>query len=244
MGRTNFTIMRKIAVLLLSALVVFSSCKKDDELSAETIVAGLKEALKVGTDTAVTRLSKKDGFYSNAALKILLPEEAAPIVDVVGQVPLLSGVIDEAVLAINRAAEDAAVEAKPIFVNAITSMTIADGLEILNGNDTAATAYLRANTETELYNAFKPKIETSLSKEIVGNVSAESAYKKVIDTYNFAVLLMEDRKQITTNSLSEHTTRRALRGLFKKVGEEETLIRRDPAHRVTELLKDVFSEQD
>lgn len=229
-----------IGIMALSIAAV--SCKKDTGLSEDEIISGLREALNHGTDTAVSRLSIADGYFGDELVKILLPEEAKPVYDVVEMLP--TDIIDKTVLAINRAAEDAAVEAKPIFINAITELTISDGLNILHGNDTAATHYLRNHTYEELFAAFKPKIETSLSKDIVFGLSAEELYGDLIDYYNTGSLngLLYD--EITTNSLSEHTTRKALNGLFLKVGGEEKLIREDPAHRVTDILEKVFAEQD
>jgi len=236
--------MRSIYFIALVALTVaVSSCQKEDAgLSQEEIVSGLRDALNHGTDTAVSRLSITDGYFGDELIKILWPEEAQPVYNVVQQLP--TDIIDQTVLAINRAAEDAAVEAKPIFVQAITDLTISDGLTILQGNDTAATHYLRNHTYSALYDAFKPKIETSLSKKIVFNLSAEELYGNLIDYYNIGSLngLLYD--EIKTNSLSEHTTHKALHGLFVKVGAEEKLIREDPAHRVTDILKKVFAEQD
>lgn len=230
--------------------VTFYSCDNgdldflDDEVGYADIVAGLKEALQFGTDTAVSRLNVTDGYFGDALVKILLPEEAQPVYDVLSSVPGLNSIVDETVLAINRAAEDAAIEAKPIFVDAITGMTIDDATDILYGEDTAATSYLRGATYQGLFDAFKPKIETSLSKDLIGNLSAEDLYSDVIGTYNTASLNGVLWDKIETNSLSEHTTNKALRGLFIKVADQEKAIREDPVQRVTDLLKDVFELQD
>lgn len=211
-----------------------------DVLTNGEIIKGLKDALVHGADTAVGRLTKKNGYFGDAALKILLPKEAKPIYDQVQKVPILSGLLDDAVLSVNRAAEDAASGAKPIFLNAIRNMTISEGLAILKGSDTAATHYLREKTFQQLYSAFKPKINASLDKKIVNGVSAESTYKKVIDGYNKASLNGMLWSKIQNNSLSEHTTQKALQGLFTKVANEEKQIRENPAHRVTDILKRVF----
>jgi len=211
-----------------------------EDFEGERIVLGLKEALAHGTDTAVVNLSASDGYFKDQAVKILLPAEAQPIYSKLDSSLLISDLLDETILAINRAAEDAVNEAKPIFSDAITEITIEDGLSILNGTDTAATKYLKDKTYSRLFDAFKPKIETSLSKEIVLGVSAEQSYATLIDTYNTASFNGFLFDEIESNSLSEHTTNRALTGMFKKVGDEEKLIREDPAHRVTELLEEVF----
>lgn len=209
-------------------------------LTNEEMVRGLRDALAHGTDTAVTTLHKPNGYYGNEALKIMLPKEAKPIYDRLEKVPLLDQFMEDAVLSINRAAEDAAKEAAPIFQSAIRQMTIQDAKGILTGSDSAATHYLRENTYQQLYQSFKPKILQALSKEQVKGMSAERAYEKVINTYNTASVngMLWDR--IENNSLAEHTTRRALDGLFVKIAEEEKAIRTDPVHRVTDILKEVF----
>lgn len=141
---------------------------------------------------------------------------------------------------LNRAAEDAAKEATPIFIQAIKEITIEDGMGILRGADTAATAYLKEKTKDQLYAAFKPKIETALSKTYVGEYSAERTYAEAINLYNNVYLKGFLYPQIKNNSLTEHTTQKALNALFTKVAEEEVQIRKDPIHRVTDLLKKVF----
>jgi len=238
-------------IVLLTTLssTFFSSCEElglgdltEIELTEETVIQGLREALKVGTDTAVSNLSVADGYFADEAVKILLPEEAQVVYDYLSYLP--TDLVDQNILAINRAAEDAANEAAPIFVDAITELTIQDGMDILHGDDTAATSYLKGKTYQNLYDAFKPKIDVSLNKEIVLGLSAESLYSKLINTYNLASINGFLFDEITTNSLSEHTTNRALRGLFIKVGDEEKLIRENPAHRVSEILETVFAEQD
>lgn len=211
-----------------------------DVLTNDEIIKGLKEALSKGTDFAVSSLNVKDGYFADQALKILLPKEAQPIYEKLEKIPVIDGILEDAVLSVNRAAEDAASEAKPIFLQAIKEMTIQDGMGILKGSDTAATHYLREKTFEKLYNAFKPKIQASLDKKYVGNVSAEGTYAKAIDTYNTASLKGVLWERIENNSLAEHTTRKALQGLFVKVKEEEKAIRLDPVHRVTDILKRVF----
>jgi len=228
-----------------------TSCEElgiDPALSQDEIVQGLKEALRVGTDTSVAILSKTDGYYKDAAVKILLPPEVQTIQSHLSALKL-SGVVDplieQLVLKINRSAEDAASEAKPIFINAITNMTITDGLNILNGSDTAATSYLRSNTYTDLKNLFAPKIETSLSKPLVGDVSAASTYEQIVEKYNNAAKvanLLGSNYPIINPSLGDYVTGKALTGLFVKVADEEKAIRTDPVARVTEILKKVFSK--
>ncbi|MCE2786833.1 MAG: DUF4197 domain-containing protein [Bacteroidota bacterium] len=243
--------MKKIiaSICLMAALTV--ACTKeeidkvlnDGGLSNEEVIAGLKQALSVGTDSSATMLSKVDGYYKDAAVKIFLPDEAQAIYTNISKVPGGSALIEQTVLTINRAAEDAADEAKPIFIDAITSMTIGDGLNILNGADTAATVYLKDKTYDPLRVAFQPKISASLSKPIILGISAEQSYKDLINAYNTASLGGLLFEQIKTNSLSEHVTRKGLDGLFLKVAEKEKAIRSNPLEQVTDLLKKVFGKK-
>lgn len=236
-------------VLIVGLLITafsFSSCEEatkileDLGLTNEEVVTGLKAALKVGTDTSVTTLSAVDGYLKDEAVKILLPAEAQPVYNVLNSIPGGNLLLDNAITAINRAAEDAAPEATDIFVDAITGITIADGFSILNGGDTAATVYLQDKTFTPLTNLFAPKIKTSLSKPLFLGVSAEKSYSDLINAYNTASLGGILFPEIKTNSLSEHVTQKALNGLFLKVSEEERKIRRDPLHQVSDILKRVF----
>jgi hypothetical protein len=236
----------KFSFLILLTLSI-TSCEEVNEildtagLTNEEVVEGLKTALNTGTDTSVSTLSKTDGYYKDQLVKILLPEEAAPVYNVLKSIPGGNLLIEDAVLAINRAAEDAAPEAEDIFVTAITGISIMDGFEILNGGDTAATIYLQVKTYNPLVDAFKPKIQSSLSKPLILNTSAEQAYALVLKTYNDASLGGILWPEIKTNTLATHVTQKALTGLFYKVGEEEKKIRRDPLHRVSDILKKVFS---
>ena len=223
-----------------AALLSFSSCEKEG-LSEGEVVDGLKTALRVGTDSSATRLNKRDGFFKDAAIKILLPPEASVIYNNLGF--LGAGgqlVVDKAVESLNRAAEDAALEAKPIFINAIIGMTISDAFGILNGDDLSATNYLKSKTYADLQTRFEPKIYNSLNKPLLLGESTESIYAGLITAYNTPSLGGLLYPQITDNTLASHATRKALDGLFAKVGEEEQLIRHDPAHRVSEILVKVF----
>jgi hypothetical protein len=197
-------------------------------LSNADIVAGLKEALEVGAKNSSTQLSSLDGFFKNAAIKILLPEEAQKVEKTLRDVGLGS-LVDKAILSVNRAAEDAAKSAAPIFIDAVKGMTIQDALGILKGGDFAATNYLKSKTTTPLTNAFKPVIEQSLQK-----VNATKYWADVFTNYN----------RFATNKinpdLSAYVTGRALDGIFYQVGLEEQKIRKDPVARVSEILKKVF----
>ena len=223
----------------------FSSCEELDNvdlgLSQEEIAKGLKSALEVGTDTSVSILSVTDGYYKDDLVKILLPSEAAVIIDNISKIPGGDILVEETVKAINRSAEDAAKSAAPIFVNAISQITFQDAKNILEGADDAATTYLMDNTRENLTNLFEPQINKSLSKELIPGVSAQGSYASLIDKYNtvannsFGLL-----KPVVGNSLSEHTTAKALDGLSSKIAIEEGKIRNDVSHRVNDILQKVF----
>jgi len=245
---------KKLSLLFLIAGSIFmTSCEDlgiDPSLSQDEVVQGLKEALRVGTDTSVTMLNKTDGYFKDQAVKILLPPEILMIqnnLNALGISAVTQPLIDQLVLKINRSAEDAASEAKPIFVNAITNMTITDGLSILNGSDSSATSYLRTNTYSDLKGLFAPKIDNSLSKPLAGSVSAASTYEQIVDKYNSAAKLYNQipggtKYSIVNPSLSDYVTGKALTGLFIKVADEEKAIRTDPVARVTDILKKVFTK--
>jgi hypothetical protein len=229
----------KRLLLLLPFVLVMSSCELfEGGITEEEAVAGLKEALQVGTDTSSARLSKNDGYFGNPKVKIPFPENVQYVADalanfhVLGQ-PVGQQAVDAFVLKLNRAAENAADEAKPIFLNAIQNMTIDDGMTILMGADDAATNYLNANTYTALKAAFKPDIENSLNQ-----VGAQAAWNDVTTYYN---VISSDP---VNTDLADFTTGKALDGVFKLIAEEELKIRTDVNARVTELLQKVFAEQD
>lgn len=251
--------MMKPIVLFLFLALFISSCDNADDiadiilnppLTEAEVVAGLKSALTVGTDTAVSIVSKVNGYYLDELIKIYLPPEANIIVENANH-PLLAaigmpGLIDDIILKMNRAAEDAATEAIPIFVNAITAMTIQDAFNILNGSDTAATHYLREKTYLQLKNAFQPKIAGSLDKPLVGGISASETWESLTGLYNQIANSFAGQLAGLTpvnTQLDEHVTVKALNGLFIKVGEEEKDIRTDPLARVNDILKKVFGKK-
>jgi hypothetical protein len=246
--------MKKFLILVAAVTIPFLySCEEGDEiinlgaLTDAEIIAGLKEALTVGTDTAVSIVSKIDGYYKDALIKILLPPEADIIVDNLDN-PVLQGLgldllVEDLILKINRAAEDAATEAAPVFVGAITGMTIADGFNILHGEDTAATHYLRMNTFGELHDLYTPKMQNSLDKEIVAGVSAQATWNTLTGEYNTIanslVGQLAGLEPVNTD-LGDWVTTKALDGLFVKIADAEKAIREDPLARVTDLLRRVF----
>lgn len=240
--------MKKLAIIFLSAISIslHSGCEEIESvlpsgLTNEEVIEGLKSALNVGTDTSVNILSMVDGYYKDELVKILLPDEASVIVNSISSVPGGTILLDETIKAINRSAEDAAKEATPIFKNAIKNITIADGFSILNGANDAATIYLKENTSDSLYHKFYPKISASLNKEFIG-ISAESAYANLKAAYN-AVAPILGKPKVSSNNLSQHTTNKALDGLFLKVADEEHKIRTDINHRVNDILQKVFGSK-
>ncbi|MCL1941938.1 MAG: DUF4197 domain-containing protein [Candidatus Azobacteroides sp.] len=209
--------------------------------------AGLKDALSVGIANAVTALSKENGYYSNPALRILLPKEAQPILDNIKLIPGGQNLVNDVELRLNRAAEDAAKEATPIFLTAIKSMTIADAANILFGNSDAATQYLKKTTYSQLTSAFAPKINTSLDKKLVGNISTNQSWSTLTSTYDSVAnsLVGKTAKLTPVNTdLGSYVTGKALDGLFSNLAGEELKIRQNPAARVNDLLKKVFGQLD
>jgi Protein of unknown function (DUF4197) len=198
-------------------------------LSSDDIASGLKDALSKGIQKSTDKLSAVDGFFKDAAVKILFPPEAAKMESTLRSAGF-GPQVDKAVMDINRAAEDAAKSAAPIFLNAIKGMSVSDGVGILRGPDTAATAYLRKSTSVQLTAAFLPVIGNSLQK-----TGASSSWKTVVDAYN----KIPFHKKLNPD-LPSYTTEKALDGVFYYVAVEEKSIRANPAAQADELLKKVF----
>jgi hypothetical protein len=207
------------------------SGKTGNPLSTDEIVSGLKEALAQGSQKGSNTLSQVDGFFANAALKILLPAEAQKVESTLRKVGL-GKQVDDAILSMNRAAEDAAKSAAPIFMSAIKQMSFQDAVGILKGGDTAATGYLRGRTTGELNAAFRPVIEQSLEK-----VNATKYWNTLITSYNKVNIL---GGQKINPDLSAYVTDKALNGIFYQVALEEKSIRKDPLARGSDILKKVF----
>lgn len=210
-------------------------------------ISGLKSSLDVGIEKAVSNLGIENGFFGNAALKILLPKEAQPIIDNIKLIPGGQDLVDKAVLSLNRSAEDAVKEAAPIFKNAIKSMTISDAVGILFGSENAATEYLRKTTYADLKAAFAPKIKSSLAKPLVANISTTQTWNTLSSSYNSAakstVGKIAGLKSVTVN-LEDYATEKALDALFVKITEQEKAIRTNPTARVNDILKRVFGQLD
>ena len=200
-------------------------------LSNGDIISGLKEALRVGTDSATKKLSGANGFFGDAAVKILMPAEAQEVENKMRSIGM-GGMVDKAILSMNRAAEDAASGVGTIFFDAIKQMSVTDGLQILRGGDFAATNYLKKSTTTVLTDKFKPVIEASLVK-----VDATKYWKSIFTKYN----LFSAAK--VNPDLTAYVTERALSGLFLNISLQEQKIRKDPAAQVTGILKSVFGSK-
>jgi len=198
-------------------------------LSDAKIGSGLQEALKLGTENAVTQTSSVDGFLLNQAIKILMPKSLRTIeqpLRLVGYGPQ----IDEFVVGMNRAAEKAVPFAKDIFWGAIGEMTFDDARKILNGGDTAATDYFKAKTTKKLQTAFLPSVT-----EVMNQVGVNRQYNDLIGKYKDVPF----SKSITFD-VNQYVTEKATDGIFFVVGQEEKKIRTNPAARVNDLLKEVF----
>jgi hypothetical protein len=193
------------------------------------IALGLKEALRVGAENTVTRTGRIDGFFRNEAIKILMPEKLRRVetgLRAVGYGPK----VDEFILAMNRAAERAAASAKPIFWEAIQRITIDDARRILTGGDTAATEYFREHTEQGLATAFRPVVQQATDE-----VGVTRQYKELIQGLPFG--------NVQGLDIDEYVVSKSLDGLFLVLGEEEKKIRKDPAARITAILRDVFGQR-
>ena len=201
--------------------------------SGDETGSALKEALEIGVSKGADALARPDGYFLSP-YKILLPAEARQVTDKLRSVPGFQDLESDLTERINRAAEDAAVKAKPIFVNAIRQMTFQDALNILMGEKNAATQYLSRTTRSQLYDEFRPVINESLEK-----VNAVSLWSSATTSYNRIPFVTK-----VNTRLDDHVTNKALDGLFSRIEEEERNIRANPVARTTELLKKVFARQD
>lgn len=201
----------------------------DAPLTTAEVAEGLKEALIKGISSGSDLASQVDGYFRNPSIKIPFPPEVKKVEDKLRQIGLGSEV-DKFVMTLNRGAEDAAKEAKPIFISAIKSMTIQDAWAILNGGDNAATEYLKRTTSGQLREKFSPVIANSLNK-----VNATKYYGDIVNTYNRIPLVEKVNPDLTG-----YATTKAMDGLFLLIADEEKKIREDPLARTSELLKKVF----
>lgn len=273
--------MKQVLLILLSVMLLASECEVEDistGLSDEDIIEGLKTALAVGTDSSSTVLSIVNGYYGDPLVKIPLPEEAlkvqSDINSILSLAPSLGTYLnldnqfENVVKSINRAAEDAAKDAAPIFKNAITELSITDGLEILQGqvpgdatkagdfDSTAATQYLMGQTFAPLTNLYAPKIDFALDKDLGLGFSANDAWTTLRNSYNSAVNTITGNivtklalqatgyslNPLETESIGVFATEKALDGLFFKVGEEEKKIRRNPWEWLTTTVGNILTK--
>ena len=202
-----------------------------EELDEETVIAGLKEALTIGSGRAIDRTAAIDGFLANALIRITLEdnrdlERMASALRRIG----LGGQVDQMEVAMNRAAERAAGEAREVFVREVSGLTFDDAMGILRGGPTAATDFLRGRTEGEIRRRFRPIVVEKMDE-----VGLSRAYRELADQYNRLPLVTRP-----ATDLDDYVTDEALDGLFTVLGEEEKKIREDPVARTTELLRRVF----
>jgi hypothetical protein len=230
--------MKKLILGLSIFTIILSGCDILSQLPGSTgnsvteaeAAGGIKEVLGQGLVKAVLQLNKEDGFFKDALYKILLPPDAKKIENTLRDLGM-NKMVDKAILQINRAAEDAAGYAKPIFVDAIKSMTIADAIGLVKNGDTSATHFFRVKTTDKLIAAFSPVIKSSLDK-----LDATKFYADVVNTYNnFPTTI----KKLNPD-LPGHVTGKAVDALFDLVGKEEQNIRQNIAARTTDLLRKVF----
>lgn len=238
--------MKKIALLLFSVILCSAALSNAGVLDGlfkgngssrsngpdnATVVSGLKEALSIGTENAVKSVSRVDGYFGNQAIKILMPEKIQKVAQVMKKVGYQKEV-DDFILSMNRSAEKAAPMAVSFFVDAIKQMTFDDARKILNGGDTAATEFFKSKTSEKIYGAFKPIVSSSMNE-----VGVTRSYKTMMHKYESVPFV--DKQSL---DLDHYVTTKALDGLFVMVGEEERKIRKDPAARVTDILKTVFGK--
>ena len=233
--------MKKI-VLLVSSFFCLSSCadlqsvmnstQQSGALSSVDISNGLKQALELGIAQGVDLLSQKDGYYGNSLAKILFPEPLQKVDNTLRSIGL-GNLADQGVKLLNRAAEDAVTEAKPIFINAVKNLSFSDATAILTGGKNAATDYLKKTTTQSLIQAFSPKIQASL-----GKVGADQVWSSIIDKYNAVPLVTKVNPDLTS-----YVTEKAIDGLFLQIAQKEEDIRTNVASRTTPLLQKVFAKQ-
>lgn len=233
--------MKRLLILLIASILIIGCAEMAqvmEEMNTATgpapltndeVIRGLKEALTVGTNNSTALTSKIDGYYKNPEIFIPFPPEAIKVKEKVEALGMKSQV-DKFVLTMNRAAETAAKEAGPIFIDAVKQMTIADGFAILRGDDNAATMYLKEKTSDKLKVKFNPIVKNAISK-----VEVTKYWNPVISTYN-KIPLVEKQNP----NLEDYITTKAMDGLFIMIEKEEKKIRKDPMARVTDILKRVF----
>ena len=228
--------MLKRLFIIFSIAITISSCETLSKLPGYTTITeseaadGMRQALDLGIGRGVNLLNQNDGFFGNQAYKLFLPPDAQRIESTLRQLGM-GGMVDRAILQINRAAEDAVGYARPIFADAIREMTITDAINIIRGPNDAATQYFRQKTHAKLVQAFTPVIKSSLEK-----FSATKYYNEVINTYNnFPTTINK-----LNPDLPSYVVGKAVDALFDQIAKEEANIRANPVARTTDILKKVF----
>lgn len=251
-------------ILIWSICVLFTSClstlseiadsldsvsNSKTKFTNQEAITAMKDALVEGINSASLQLSKQDAYFKNATIKILLPEEAKPIMNVLNQIPGGQYLADDVILRLNRTAETAAKDTVPIFTSAIKSMTVVDGIKIVTGSKTAATDYLREKCYSKLESLYKPMISKALDKPLVMNVSANDAWEKLVTNYNKYGTIPNSAARLAGKpvpfpvvevDLAKFATDKALDGLFEKISEEEIKIRKNPFNYSSDMIKKVF----
>ena len=240
-SRFNSRILKIAFAFIL--MIQFQSCAELQQISEEVvrsqtlseqqIGSGLKEALAKGINKEVTKLAQEEGFYNIALVRIGLPEELSKVENTLRQLGL-GKLADQGIKALNQTAEQAVKEATPVFLNAIRDISFEDAKAILLGNQTAATAYLQTKTQNELYQKFKPIIQSNFQK-----VGANEIWENVIQRYNQIPLM-----QNVNPNLTDYVTSEALKGVYTMIEIEEVEIRNNIKERTSILLRRVFALQD
>ncbi len=206
---------------------------KKTTLGSTQIGQGLKEALRVGIDKAVQMTGKKDGYFGNQAIKILMPEKLKLAESMLRKIGM-GAKVDEFILSMNRSAEIAAPYARDIFIDAITNMSIEDAESLMKGGDTSATAYFQKTTSAKLAQAYKPIVTNTMSQYGVAN-----QYQSIMGKYQS----LPFAGKFPLPSIEDYTVQKSLDGLFLTLGEQEKQIRQNPAARTTDILKQVFGQK-
>ncbi|HZF64626.1 MAG TPA: DUF4197 domain-containing protein [Chitinophagaceae bacterium] len=219
-----------LSIALLSCGSLGNLSSLSTPLTEEDAAQGIREALDQGVGRGISLLNRTDGFFNHPTYKLLLPPEAERIENSLRQLGM-GGMIDKAIMQINRAAEDAVGYARPIFLDAIRGMTVADAIGIVRGTNDAATQYFRQKTTERLIAAFTPIVKTSLDR-----FNATKYYSDVISTYNnFPTTINK-----VNPDLPSYVVSKAVDALFDQIAQEEANIRANPVARTTEILKRVF----
>lgn len=210
--------------------------------SEAEIVSALKEALTIGAKEGAQALSKNDAYYKSI-YKILLPPDADGIIKHIARIPGGQKKLDDVLLGINRAAESAAASAAPIFANAISGMSVRDGMNILTGPDNAATAYLQKSTRSALLDAYRPNMQAALAKPVLAGVSAQDSWSLLMGSYNKLAGSLAGQiagMNAVHSDLGEYVLEKAVDAIFLKIADEEKAIRANPLNYSSSIIKKVF----